>query len=322
MKDGRLVVLVTGANGFVGRNVAPVLTSHGMIVRQAMRKPSSHANTAIIDAVGPQTNWEEALVGVDAVLHLAARVHHPREEHATEIYRSINTDGTLHLARCAAKAGVRQFIYLSTILVNGSSTNDRPPFREDDRLMPRGVYGLSKAAAEAGLEAMARESDMCITVIRPPLIYGVGALGNFRLLATAVDRGIPLPFGSIYNRRAFLGVGNLASFIVHRLTHQQDKFEIFLVADDEQVSTPEFVRRIAKTLGKKSRIIPFPLFALNALFRISGRSEASDSVAGSLEVDTSKALKTGWHPEISLDEGLRSALRTTGDAESTSKLPA
>ena len=127
MTDGRLVVLVTGANGFVGRNVAPVLTSNGMIVRQAMRKPSSHANTVIIDAIGPQTNWEEALRGVDAVVHLAARVHHPREEHATEIYRSINTEGTLHLAGCAAKAGVRQFIYLSTILVNGASTDEPVP---------------------------------------------------------------------------------------------------------------------------------------------------------------------------------------------------
>jgi UDP-glucose 4-epimerase len=180
--------------------------------------------------------------------------------------------------------------------------------------MPRGVYGMSKAAAEAGLEAMAKDSDMSITVVRPPLIYGVGALGNFRLLATAVDRGIPLPFGSIHNRRAFLGVGNLASFIVHRLTHQQGKFDIFLVADDEQVSTPEFVRRIAKALGKKSRIVPLPVFALKALFRISGRSEAADSVAGSLEVDTSKALKTGWRPQLSLDEGLRSALQTTGSS--------
>jgi UDP-glucose 4-epimerase len=311
MKDGRLVVLVTGANGFVGRNVAPVLTSNGMIVRQAMRKPSSHANTVIIDAIGPQTNWDEALVGVDAVLHLAARVHHPREEHATEIYRSINTDGTLHLARCAAKAGVRQFIYLSTVLVNGSGTDGRSPFREDDRLMPRGVYGLSKAAAEVGLEAMAKDMDMRITVIRPPLIYGAGALGNFGLLVKAVERSIPLPFGSIRNRRAFLGVENLASFIVHRLTHPRGKFDVFLLADDEQVSTPEFVGRIAKALGKKSRIVPFPLFALKALFRIIGRSEAYDSVAGSLEVDTSKALKTGWRPQLSLDEGLRNALQAT-----------
>jgi UDP-glucose 4-epimerase len=314
MKDGQLVVLITGANGFVGRNLGPVLTANGMIVREAMRRPSPHPNTVIVDAIGPQTDWSEALFEVDAVVHLAARVHHPHEEHATQLYRSLNTDGTLHLARCAAKAGVRQFIYLSTLLVNGSSTDDRPPFREDDRLMPRGVYGMSKAAAEAGLDAMAKDSDMCITVIRPPMIYGVGALGNFRLLANAVDRGVPLPFGSIHNRRAFLGVGNLASFIVHRLTHQQGRFDIFLVADDEQVSTPEFIRRIAKALGKKSRIVPLPLFALKALFRISGRSEAADSVAGSLEVDMSKAMKTGWRPPFSLDEGLRSALQTTGSS--------
>lgn len=320
MKDGRPVVLLTGANGFVGRNVAPVLSASGMIVRKAVRKRSSEPDTVVIDAIGPQTNWDEALRGVDAVVHLAARVHHPREEHASEIYRTINTDGTLHLARCAAKAGVRQFIYLSTILVNGASTDGRAPFREGDPVTPRGVYGLSKAAAEAGLEAIAIETDMSITVIRPPLIHGPGALGNFRLLVKAAARGVPLPFGAIRNRRAFLGVENLASFIVHRLTHPGSKFDVFLVADDEQVSTPEFVRRIATAMGRKARIVPFPLFALKTLFRLSGRSEASDSVAGSQEVDTSKALKTGWRPPLSLDEGLRNALRTTGDAEQ--KLPA
>ena len=308
MNDSRLVVLLTGANGFVGRNIAPVLTDNGMIVRQAMRKPSADTNAVIIDALGPHTNWEEALVGVDAVVHTAARVHHPREEGAADIYRSINTEGTLHLARCAAKAGVSRFVYLSTVLVNGSSTDGRPPFREDDRLLPRGVYGMSKAAAEAGLEAMVKDTDMNITVVRPPLIYGVGALGNFRLLAAAVDRGIPLPFGSIHNRRAFLGVANLASFLVHRLTHQHGKFDVFLLADDEQVSTPEFVRRIAKASGKKSNIVPLPLFALKGLFRISGRSEAAESVTGSLEIDMSKAIKTGWRPPFSLDEGLRSTL--------------
>lgn len=311
MKDGRLVVLVTGANGFVGRNLTPVLTSNGMIARRAVRKPSPHANTVIINAIGPQTDWKEALSDVDAVVHLAARVHHPREEGAAEIYRSINTDGTLHLARCAAKAGVRQFVYLSTVLVNGSSTDGRPPFREDDRLVPRGVYGMSKAAAEAGLDAIANDTDMNITVIRPPLIYGLGAVGNFRLLVKAVERGIPLPFGSICNRRAFLGVENLASFIVHRLTNQHGKFDVFLVADDEQVSTPEFVRRIAKAAGRKPRIVPLPMFALKALLEISGGSEAADSVAGSMEVDLSKAMKTGWRPLFSLDEGLRSALQTT-----------
>ncbi len=311
MKDGRLVVLLTGANGFVGQNLAPVLTANGMIIRLAQRRSSAHPNTVVIDAVGPQTDWNEALSEVDAVVHLAARVHHPHEEGAVEIYRNINTDGTLHLARCAASAGVRQFIFLSTVLVNGSSTDGRPPFREDDRVMPRGTYGMSKAAAEAGLEAIANDTDMKITVIRPPLIYGPGALGNFRLLAKAVKRGIPLPFGSIHNRRAFLGVGNLASFVVHQLTHPGGKFDIFLLADDEVISTPEFVRRIGKALGKKSRMVPFPILALKAIFRIVGRSEAADSVVGSLEIDASKALKTGWRPEINLDQGLRSALQAT-----------
>ena len=179
--------------------------------------------------------------------------------------------------------------------------------------MPRGIYGTSKADAEAGLAALAKSAEMQITVIRAPLIYGAEALGNFSLLVKAVKYGIPLPFGSIHNRRAFLGVGNLASFVVHRLTHPGRKFDIFLLSDDEDVSTPEFVRRIGKALGKRSRIVPFPLFALKAWFRCIGRPEAVESVTGSLEIDRSKALKTGWRPEISLDQGLRSALQASHD---------
>jgi len=315
MRDGQLVVLLTGANGFVGRNLAPVLAANGMIVRRAVRKPSADPDTIVIDTIGAQTDWSAALREVDAVVHLAARVPHPREESASEIYQAINTEGTLHLARCAAEAGVRQFIYLSTVLVNGSSTDGRPPYREDDTLMPRGAYGRSKAAAEAGLEAMAGDSAMNVTVIRPPLIYGAGALGNFGLLVSAVNRGIPLPFGSICNRRAFLSVGNLASFVVHQLSHPGVKFDVVLVADDEQISTPEFVLRIAKALRKQPRILPLPLFVLKAIFRIGGRSEVADSVIGSLEMDTSKALRTGWRPRLSLDAGLLSALQKTGSSE-------
>ena len=305
MKNDHRVVLLTGANGFVGRNVAPVLTANGMIVRQAMRKPSSQPNSVIVNAIGPQTDWNEALFGVDVVVHLAAKVHHSHEEGTLEVYRSINTDGTLHLARCAAEAGVRQFIFLSSLLVNGNRADAQSQAREDDPPMPRGDYGISKAAAEAGLEAIANDTDMSISVIRPPLIYGAGALGNFRQLVTAIERGLPLPFGSIHNRRAFLGIENLASFIVHRLAHPGGKFDLFLLADNEQVSTPEFVRLVAKAIGKEPRIVPLPLFLLKALFRISGRSEAYNSVVGSMEVDTSKALNTGWRPQFSLDEGLR-----------------
>ena len=245
---------------------------------------------------------------MDAVVHLAARVHHPNEEHALDLYRSVNVEGTLHLARSAASMGVRQFIFLSSIHVNGRSTEGRGPFSEADVLTPRGVYGISKAAAEAGLKAMAQDPGMQITVVRPPLVYGAGAKGNFDLLANAVMRGIPLPFGSIRNRRAFVSVENLSSFIVDRLARADRGFDVFLVADAEQVSTPEFIRRLAKAVGATSRLLPVPMSILRPILRLSG-PEAYNSIVGSLELNISKAAATGWQPPVSLDEGLRRATR-------------
>ena len=308
MKGDRPVVLVTGANGFVGRHLVPVLANNGWVVRRAVRRLTGSEDEVLIESIGPATDWRAALDGADAIVHLAARVHHPHEEGATELYGSINTEGTLQLARSAADAGVRRFIYVSTILVNGSCTDGRGPFRENDIPAPRGVYGKSKAAAESGLEEMAEHTGMQITVIRPPLVYGVDALGNFRLLVRAVRLGIPLPFAAIDNRRAFLGVQNLASFIANRLSGAARKLDVFLVADSEQVSTPEFIRRIASAAGKTARLVPLPMAALQLLLKMSGRPEARDSLIGSMEVDVSKALASGWRPELSLDEGLRIAL--------------
>ncbi len=210
MKDGRPVVLVTGAGGFIGRHLEPVLQSSGWTVRRTVRAAATGPNDVLIESIGPQTDWRDALEGVDAVVHLAARVHHPNEEHAVELYRNVNVEGTLHLARSAASMGVRQFIFLSSIHVNGRSTEGRGPFTEADALTPRGVYGKSKAAAESGLRAMAQDQGMHITVVRPPLVYGAGAKGNFDLLVRAVRRGIPLPFGLVRNRRAFVSVENLS----------------------------------------------------------------------------------------------------------------
>ena len=270
MKDGRPVVLVTGAGGFIGRHLEPVLQSRGWTVRRTVRTAGSGPNDALIESIGPATDWRDALEGVDAVVHLAARVHHPNEEHALELYRSVNVEGTLHLARSAASMGVRQFIFLSSIHVNGRSTEGRGPFSEADVLTPRGVYGMSKAAAESGLKAIAQDQGMHITVVRPPLVYGAGAKGNFDLLAKAVTRGIPLPFGSINNRRAFVSVENLSSFIVDRLAKADRGFDVFLVADAEQVSTPEFIRRLAKAVGTTSRLLPVPMSILRPLLRLSG----------------------------------------------------
>ena len=308
MTDTRPVVLVTGASGFVGRHLVPVLAREGWRVRRAVRTASGSDDEILIGSIGPATDWQAALAGVETVVHLAARAHHPGEEHAAELYRTVNTEGTLQLARCAAAAGVRRLVHVSTILVNGSCTDGRAPFREDDIPAPRGVYGISKAAAESGLKDLAGAVDMGVTILRPPLIYGAGVLGNFRLLVKAVQRGIPLPFGAIRNRRAFLGVDNLASFIVDRLSGAGGKFDVFLVADEAQISTPEFVRQIARAAGKTARLVPLPVPALQMMLKMSGRPETRDSLIGSMEVDVSKAASTGWRPPLSLEEGLRRAV--------------
>jgi len=308
ISSGRPVVLVTGASGFVGGHLLPVLTRDGWAVRCAVRHAPSSDDDVVIGSIGAETDWSAALAGVEAVVHLAARVHRPYEENAAELYRSINIEGTLRLARCAAQAGVRHFIFVSTVLVHGRRNDGRAPFSEKDVLTPRSLYGLSKAAAEAGLRKLAQECDMRITVVRPPLVYGSGAKGNFAALTKAVRLGLPLPFAAIHNHRAFLSVENLASFIARRLANPDGRFDIFLVADAEQVSTPDFIRRLAKAAGTRPRLFPMPTVLLSALLTVSGRQEAHDSLIGSLELDLSKVIATGWRPEVTLDEGLQHAL--------------
>ena len=308
MSEVQPVVMLTGSSGFVGRHMAPALARSGWVVRRAVRKATGNADEATIGSIGPVTDWRAALAGVDAVVHLAARVHHRREEHAVELYRTVNLEGTLHLARCAAEAGVRHFIFVSTVLVHGRTTDGRRPFNESDVLTPRGLYGMSKAAAEAGLRQLAQGSQMKVTIIRPPLIYGSGAKGNMALLEKAVGVGIPLPFANVRNRRAFISVENLTSFVLHRLSHPDGQFNIFLVADDEQVSTPEFIERLAAAAGKPARLFSMPRLVLSSLFSITGRNEANESLFGSLELDLSKVASTGWRPLIGLNEGLRRAV--------------
>ena len=310
MSEKQPVALVTGASGFLGRHIVPALMREGWSVRRVVRSPEAGGDAVVIDSIGPETDWQAALEGVDAVIHLAARVHYKNEEHAVQLYRDVNIDGTLHLARCAATAGVRHFIFISTVLVHGRSNEGRAPFSEDDVLTPRGLYGMSKAAAEAGLRTLARDTDMKISVIRPPMVYGAGAKGNFAVLTRAVNLGLPLPFAAIRNHRAFLAVQNLSSFVLRRLSHPDPagNFEIFLLADREQVSTPDFIARLATASGKSPRLFAIPPSLLGALFSVTGRQDMQDSLIRSLELDVSKAIATGWQPQVSLDEGLRLAV--------------
>jgi UDP-glucose 4-epimerase len=292
----------------VGRYLLPVLERNGWAVRAAVRRPSGLQNEVVVDSIGAGTDWRAALAGVDAVVHLAARVHHPNDRDAEQLYRDLNIDGTLQLAHGAIAAGVKQFVFASTALVYGRNNDGRPPFSEDDELTPHNPYSRSKVEAEAGLKSLAQGHAMGVTVVRPPLVYGAGAKGNFALLVKAARLGVPLPFAAIRNRRAFVSVQNLASFIASRLSGASRGFDIFLVADEEQVSTPEFFKRLAKTAGGKARLVPAPAPLLGALLALGGRPDARQSLIGSLELNIAKALSTGWRPPLTLDEGLRLAL--------------
>jgi UDP-glucose 4-epimerase len=304
MKSSGPIVLVTGANGFVGNAVAYALENAGWIVRRAVRTASGKAGETVVGSIGRTTAWTDAVKDVDAVIHLAARVHSYDKSNAEHSYNEINTAGTLHLAQTAADLGVRDFIFVSTTLVHGRSSVGQKPLRETDPPLPDSLYGASKLAAEQGLERL--NSAMRTTILRPPLVYGMDARGNFALLRKAVIAGIPLPFAGIDNRRAFVSLENLVSFILHRLSNPGGKFEIFFVADDEQVSTPEFVVRLADAAGRSPRLFSVPRSLLSFLLKVSGRREAIDSLLGSMELDLSKLSGTGWRPVATLDEGLRS----------------
>ena len=301
------IALVTGADGFVGRFMTIALTQAGWRVRRAIRSASDIASNVDVFTgleLTTSTRWQAALEGVQAVIHTAARAHLSMrvQKREQDLYMSVNVDGTMHLARSAIDAGVRDFVFLSSIAVNGSTTNGRVPFTEDDIAAPTTIYGHSKAAAEDRLAEISASSAMRVTAIRPPMIYGSGARGNFRRLAAAVNAGIPLPFALIRNRRAFLSVENLASFVAHRLNEvPKSNFDVFLLADDAQVSTPEFIRMLGRARGRKARIVPFPV----PLLQIGlGPFDLSDTLIANLEIDTSKSRAGGWRPKLTLAEGL------------------
>lgn len=297
-------ILVTGGTGFIGRHLCRSLENHGWNVRRAVRNQSANPNDVYVGSLGPDTNWDLALSGVGTVIHMAARAQNHSTDRDAEAYKALNTEATLRLAECCAQAGIRHFIFLSSIFVNGNTTDGRAPFSESDPPAPKSIYAISKAAAERGLAHLSQSTGMKITVIRPPLVYGKGVAGNFGTLLRAVKSRVPLPFGAIRNQRGFIFVGNLVSFIEHQLEHPQNGFEIFQVADSQQVSTPEFIYHLGAALGVSARLIPVPQSLLKLLFDLTGRPEAYDSVARSMVIETRKALSTGWYPPFSLADGL------------------
>ena len=282
-------VLVTGASGFIGRNLVAAMVAAGRSVRAAGHD-APYADAGI--------DWRSALTDVQSVVHLAGRHVGDAEVFDRDVAM------TLNLGRQAADLGIARFVYLSSIKVNGDNTSPGRAFSEADPPDPQDNYGRAKLRMEQGLAAL----SLPLTVIRPPLVYGPNGRGNFRSLVRAVERGWPLPLAAVANRRSLLGVGNLAHFVQHVLDEPAAIGETYVVSDGHDVSTPALLHAVAQTLGRPCRLFSMPPQLLESGLRVAGLGHAADRLLGDLRVDIGKARQLGWNPPLSLEQGL-AALR-------------
>lgn len=305
------LTLVTGATGFVGRAFCAQLVRGGQCVRACVRSQASDFTMPGIEPVctgdlTPQSDWSRALAACDTVVHLAARVHVMREMARDPLadFRAMNTAATVNLARQAVAAGVRRFVYVSTIKVNGERTSGRA-FRAEDNPQPEDAYAQSKLEAELALKSISQHSGLDVVIVRPPLVYGPGVKGNFLSMLRVLRRGWPLPLASCSNRRSFVGLTNLVSLLERCVTHPAAAGQVFLAADGEDLSTPEMLSRVARALGRKARLLPFPPPMLSLAASIAGRPGIYERLCGSLQVDAGKARELlDWTPPLSVDAEL------------------
>jgi nucleoside-diphosphate-sugar epimerase len=306
------VMLITGASGFVGRAVCRTALSLGFKVRGSHRSPSSaglvpaRVEKVQVPSIDSKTDWSRALAGVSVLVHLAGRVHVTTDTAGDSLanYREVNTVGTERLARTAAAAGVRRFVYVSTIKVNGEQMLSAP-FTEADAPRPEDAYAISKWESEQALNRIGKESGLEIVILRPPLVYGRGVGANFIRLLHLVHRCIPLPLASVSNRRSLIYVKNLADAILTSATHSRATGQTFLVSDGEDISTPELIRRIADAMEFPSRMFRCPTRLLNAVAGIVGKSAEVRRLVGSLAMDSTKfRSETGWIPRYTLSQGI------------------
>lgn len=309
-------VLLTGATGFVGRAVLGRLAASddlqavAAIRGHALPDCPPHVTTVQVTGLEAGTDWSQALNQADVVIHSAARVHvmNDTEADPLEAFRKVNVEGTLSLARQAAGLGIRRFIFISSIKVNGEGTPLNEPYVADATPAPADPYGISKMEAEQGLREIAGESGMEVVIIRPVLVYGPGVRANFLNMMRWLDKGIPLPFGAIHNRRSLVALDNLADLIVTCIRHPAAANQTFLVSDGEDLSTTQLLTRMAQALGKPARLLPVPSVLLERGAQLLGKRALSQRLCGSLQVDIVKTRELlGWTPPVSVDEALVSA---------------
>lgn len=312
-------VLLTGSSGFIGSRLLESLTGMRDYELSCMARMPVKYNEGVkvfISDLASVTDWSEVLAGQQVIIHAAARAHVLKDTAADPLteFRKVNTASTLNLARQAAEAGVRRFVFISSIGVNGNQT--LAPFTEMVTPKPQEPYALSKFEAEQGLKEIADQSEMEVTIIRPPLVYGPNAPGNFGSLMRWTKKGIPLPLGAIHNKRSLIGIDNLVDFIITCIDHPAAANQTFLVADGEDLSTTDLLRRVGQAMGKPARLIPVPMSVLKFGARLLGKQAMAQRLCGNLQVDISKARKLlGWEPLVSVDEGLRRAVRSNADSE-------
>lgn len=306
-------VFITGATGFVGKTLVKELVSEGHSLIATVRAfttelpPEVEQKQVDLKGLDVEDTIIDTLKNIDVVIHTAARVHIMQDKAADPLteFRQMNVDTTAELARQSAKAGVKRFIFFSSIKVNGESTDQRDAFRETDAPAIEDAYGQSKLEAEQVLFELASSTSMEMVIIRPPLIYGPGVKANFGSMIKIIKKGLPLPFGAVSNQRSMLAIDNLVDFIKLCVTHPAAANQIFLLADGDDVSTTELFKKIAKAYKQNARLIPVPVSWMTFFAKLAGKQNITDRLFGNLQIDINKARQLlGWKPVTTMDQQL------------------
>jgi len=309
------MILVTGANGFLGSALVHYLGAEKLepvvaAVRRGGRSWPAKVEERLVADLDGLTDWASALKSVKTIVHCAARVHVMKDDAQDPLveFRRDNLDGTLNLARQAAATGVKRFMFISSIKVNGEWTEEGQKFSSQDDPNPQDDYGLSKHEAELGLKEICSDTGMEFVILRPPLIYGVGVKGNFATMVNVVKRGVPLPLGSCNNCRSLVSVANLVDLIHVCVTHKSAANQSFLVSDGEDVSTADLLSMISSALDKPRRLFPLPLKFLKLGAVVLGRQDIAQRLLGNMQVDISITREMlSWAPRFSVAEGIKNA---------------